>query len=96
MTKENKRTAATTATTKTAGGNLFGRENYIWMIAGIVVIAIGFLLMAGGRSSDPNVFSAEDVYSARRITVAPLLIICGFIIEIIGIMKKSKTQVTNS
>ena len=71
--------------------NLFSRENYIWMVAGIVVIALGFLLMAGGKSSDPTKFNADDVYSARRITIAPLLIIIGFILEIVGIMKKPKT-----
>ena len=70
--------------------NLFGKENYIWMIAGLVVIALGFLLMAGGKSADPTKFNADDVYSARRITIAPLLIIIGFILEIVGIMKKPK------
>ena len=70
--------------------NLFGRENYLWMLAGIVVIALGFLLMAGGRSADATKFNADDVYSARRITIAPLLIIIGFVLEIVGIMKKTK------
>lgn len=70
--------------------NLFGKENYIWMIAGLIVIALGFLLMAGGKSADPTKFNADDVYSARRITIAPLLIIIGFILEIVGIMKKPK------
>ena len=75
--------------------NLFGKENYIWMIAGLVVIALGFLLMAGGKSADPTKFNADDVYSARRITIAPLLIIIGFILEIVGIMKKPKQTVEN-
>ena len=70
--------------------NLFGRENYIYMLAGLVIIALGFLFMAGGKSADPTKFNADDVYSARRITIAPLLIIIGFILEIIGIMKKTK------
>lgn len=70
--------------------NLFGRENYIYMLAGLVIIALGFLLMAGGKSADPTKFNADDVYSARRITIAPLLIIIGFILEIVGIMKKTK------
>lgn len=69
---------------------LFSKENYMWMLAGLVVMAIGFLLMAGGKSANPNEFHAEDVYSARRITVAPILIIAGFILEIVGILKKSK------
>ena len=70
--------------------NLFGKENYIWMLAGIVVIILGFILMAGGKSSDPKVFDPKEVYSTTRITIAPLLIIIGFILEIVGIMKKPK------
>jgi hypothetical protein len=74
----------------TQSSSLFGKENYIWMLAGMVVLAIGFFLMAGGKSSDPNVFNADEVYSPIRITVAPMLIIAGFIIEIVAIMKKPK------
>ena len=70
--------------------NLFGKENYIWMLAGLAVLALGFFLMSGGKSSDPNVFDAKEVYSTTRITIAPILIITGFIIEIIAIMKKPK------
>lgn len=70
--------------------HLFDKENYKWMLIGIVVIAIGFILMAGGKSSNPNVFNDKDVYSFRRITIAPILIIAGFIIEIIAIMRKPK------
>ncbi len=72
---------------------LFGKENYIWMAAGLVVLALGFFLMAGGKSSDPNVFNEKEVYSATRITIAPLLIIAGFVIEIVAIMKKPKSIV---
>ena len=75
--------------------NLFGKENYIWMLAGIVVIILGFILMAGGKSADPKIFDPKEVYSTTRITVAPLLIIIGFILEIVGIMKKPKVVVSN-
>ncbi|MEO6328295.1 MAG: DUF3098 domain-containing protein [Ginsengibacter sp.] len=68
--------------------HLFDKENYKWMALGLVVIAIGFLLMAGGKSSNPNVFQDKDVYSFRRITIAPILIIAGFIIEIFAIMRR--------
>ena len=71
--------------------NLFGRENYMWMLIGLAFLALGFFLMAGGKSSDPNVFDPKEVYSTTRITIAPMLIITGFIIEIIAIMKKPKT-----
>ena len=69
---------------------LFGKENYKWMLIGLVIMAIGFFLMAGGKSSDPNVFNDKDVYSTTRITIAPILIIAGLIIEIFAIMKKPK------
>lgn len=59
------------------------------LIGGLVMLA-GFLLMIGGKSADPNVFNKDEVYSFRRITLAPLLIIGGLIIEIYAIMKKPK------
>jgi hypothetical protein len=81
----------TTVHTKEAASNtLFGSENYKWMIIGVVVMAIGFFLMAGGKSPDPNVFNDKEVYSTTRITIAPILIIAGLIIEIFAIMKKPK------
>lgn len=70
--------------------HLFGKDNYMWMLIGAAVLALGFFLMSGGKSSDPNVFNENEIYSPLRITVAPLLIIAGFIIEIFAIMKKSK------
>jgi hypothetical protein len=82
---KNKKETATTVTP-----SLFTKENYVLMLAGLVVLAIGFFLMAGGKSSDPNVFNDKEVYSPIRITVAPLLIIAGFVIEIVAIMKKPK------
>ena len=69
---------------------LFGKENYMLMLGGLIVLAIGFFLMAGGKSADPNVFNDNDVYSTTRITIAPMLIIAGFIIEIFAIMRKPK------
>jgi Protein of unknown function (DUF3098). len=60
------------------------------MLAGIVLVAIGILLMAGGKSEDPNVFKANEVYSFRRITLAPIVILLGLGIEIYAIFKKPK------
>jgi len=71
--------------------SLFGRENYVWIIAGIVVMAIGILLMAGGNSEDPNVFNENEVYSTRRITVAPILILLGLAMEVFAIFRKPKS-----
>jgi predicted tellurium resistance membrane protein TerC len=67
---------------------LFNKQNYLLMVAGLIVLAIGFFLMAGGKSADPKIFNDNDVYSTTRITIAPLMIIAGFIIEIFAIMKK--------
>ena len=78
--------------TSSAGNSLFGKENYMWMLIGLAVLALGFFLMAGGKSTDPAVFNKDEVYSTTRITIAPMLIIAGFIIEIFAIMKKSKAN----
>ena len=74
------------ATTNT----LFDKENFKWMLIGIVVIIIGYFLMSGGNSDNPDVFNGKEIYSFRRITLAPFLIVLGFVIEIFAIMKKSK------
>jgi hypothetical protein len=81
-----------TAGSATPNQQLFDKGNYMWMLIGLAVLALGFFLMAGGKSGDPKVFNKDEVYSATRITVAPLLIIGGFIIEIFAIMKKSKSN----
>ena len=70
--------------------NILEKDNLIWMLIGIIVIALGAILMAGGKSTDPNVFDESSVYSTRRITLAPLMIMAGLLIEVYAIMKKSK------
>ena len=70
---------------------LFKRDNYIWMIIGAVVIAVGMMVMSGGKSADPNVFNYKEVYSTTRITLAPVLIVIGLVIEVYAIFKRSKT-----
>lgn len=67
----------------------FGKENYRLLLIGLVVILVGFLLMIGGGSDDPNVFS-EDIFSFRRMTLAPILVLAGYGIEIYAIMKKPR------
>ena len=66
-----------------------GKENFKLMAIGFVVIIIGFILMVGGHSDDPNVFN-YDIFSFRRITLAPLILLAGFIFEIYAIMKDTK------
>ena len=92
-----KSTKANTATEKGQPAryiSFFDKENIRWMIAGLVVMAIGFLLMAGGRNDDPNVFDESKVYSPLRITVAPILILAGLVIEIIALFRKPKNTQT--
>lgn len=67
---------------------LFDRTNYYIMFTGLALILLGFILMAGGKSPDPHVFNKEEIYSFRRITLAPILIIAGFIVEAVAIMRK--------
>ncbi len=67
----------------------FNKSNYIWMLVGAVLILSGMLLMSGGKSADPDIFNASEVYSFRRITLAPIVIIAGFIVEVYAIFKKS-------
>ncbi len=67
-----------------------GKENYKYLIIGFVIIIIGFLLMMGGGSKDPNVFNAEELFSFRRIVLAPIVVLFGFLFEIWAIMKKPK------
>mgnify|MGYP000216870022 CR=1 FL=1 len=68
--------------------DFFGKSNYTWMLIGAVLIIIGMLLMSGGKSPNPDVFNTNEVYSFRRITLAPIVIIVGFIVEIYAIFKK--------
>lgn len=69
--------------------SLFEKKNLIWMLAGLALIAVGMFLMSGGQSNtDPAVFNRDAVYSSTRITVAPLLILAGLVIEVIAIFKK--------
>jgi hypothetical protein len=66
-----------------------GRENYKLLAIGFGIIVFGFLLMLGGRSESPDQFS-KDIFSFRRITLAPIVVLAGFIFEIWAIMKKPK------
>lgn len=71
---------------------IFPKENYKFMLAGIAVIIVGFLLMMGGDASDPNAFKPEQVYSFRRITLAPIVIVLGLLVEVYAIMRRPKAN----
>ena len=85
-----KATTTVKATRTVTTTSLFDKQNLWLMLAGVAVIAIGMLLMVGGASKDPNTFNRDEVYSTRRITIAPILIIIGLGIEIYAIFKKPK------
>jgi hypothetical protein len=70
--------------------SIFTKDNYRWMLIGLAVMALGMFLMAGGASKDPTVFDKREVYSFQRITLAPILILAGLVIEIYAIFKKPK------
>jgi hypothetical protein len=80
------------ASKETRSFPIFEKENYLWMLGGIVIMAIGLLLMVGGKSDDPNQFHPDQVYSTTRITVAPILIIAGLVVECFALFRKSKTK----
>lgn len=70
---------------------LFSKENYLWMAIGLALIALGMFLMSGGKSNtDPAVFNKEALYSPIRITVAPILILAGLVVEVFAIFRKPK------
>ena len=79
----------TVNTENNGNGLIFGLVNYILMAAGLILLAIGYILLAGGGSDDPNVFNPE-MFNVRRLYVAPILIVLGFVVEIVAIMFKKK------
>ena len=68
---------------------VFEKRNYIWMFIGLAFIALGFVLMSGGGSNDPNVFS-DAIFNTQRIRIAPTLVLIGFGIQVYAILLKPK------
>ena len=71
-------------------GFAFGKENYRIFIIGVIIVVIGYLLMIGGGTDIPNEFHEDEIFSFRRITLSPIVILSGFVTVLVGIMKKSK------
>ena len=67
----------------------FSKENYIWLGVGVVLLIVGYLLMSGGGSENPNEFHADQIFSARRITLAPITVLSGYGTILYAILKKS-------
>ena len=72
-------------------GFALGKENLKLMVIGLVIIVFGFLLMTGGKASSSSTFNPE-IFSFRRITLAPMVVLFGFLFEIYAIMKKRKSE----
>jgi hypothetical protein len=71
---------------------LFTKENYKWMIIGGIIIFLGMVLMSGGKNQDPNTFDPKLVYSTTRVTIAPILIIGGLLVELYAILRRAKQE----
>ncbi|MEJ2593652.1 MAG: DUF3098 domain-containing protein [bacterium] len=69
----------------------FHKQNYILLITGLVILGLGFLLMIGGGSDDPNVFS-DALFDFQRLTLAPILLLIGYIVEIVAILYRPGTK----
>ena len=87
--KETNKPSAPDKPKSAASDFAFGKENYKLLLIGLALILVGFILMIGGGSKDPKVFS-EDIFNFRRLTLAPILVLAGFVVEIFAIMKKPK------
>lgn len=74
---------------------IFGRINFILMGIGLVLVLAGLALMSGGAMPDPNKWEPERIYSPMRITVAPILMVAGFVTAVFGIFKKTATNTTD-
>lgn len=71
---------------------VFNRSNYIWLLIGLGLNILGFLLMIGGGAESLDEFNESEIFSHRRITIAPILIIIGYIVILYSIMKKPKNK----
>ena len=68
------------------------RTNIIWILVGLLIMVLGYILMIGGGTKDPNIFTGEAMFSFRRIVLAPVLIFAGFVFEVWAIMHKKRTK----
>ena len=88
MAKETPKTK-TTEVTDEQNVMSFGKQNYIIVLIGIALLVLGFILMLGGGSNDPDVFN-EKMFDFRHITLSTILILAGFVVEIVAIFWKGK------
>ena len=74
---------------------IFGRQNFMWMGIGLALVLLGLLTMSGGAMPDPNTWDPDIIYSFRRITLAPILMLAGFGLVIYGIFKKTEENTSS-
>jgi len=79
-----------TQETKSVKKNPLGKMNYLFMVIGVLIVVIGFALMAGGGSEDPTKFNEAELFSPVRITLAPISVILGYVVIIFAIMWRRK------
>lgn len=70
----------------------FSAQNYRWLLIGLAINVLGFILMIGGATEDPAKFNADELFSPVRITIAPMLIVAGYVVIMWSIMKKPKVE----
>lgn len=70
----------------------FNAENYKWLLIGLAINILGYILMIGGGSDDPTKFDANELFSTTRITIAPILILAGYVVIFYAIMKRGKSS----
>ena len=79
-------------TPKDQSGFAIPAKNYKLLLIGFIIIIVGFALMTGGRSKSPEIFNESEIFSFRRITLAPIVVLTGFIFEIWAIMRKPREE----
>ena len=72
----------------------FTKKNYFLILAGIVVFVLGYIIMSGGNPEDPSDYS-DDIFNFRRLTLAPFIVIAGYVIVLFGIIKNFKPEITS-
>ncbi len=71
------------------------KENFQLIILGCLIVLLGFILMSGGKTTDPNVFNENEIFSFRRVTLAPIVVLSGYLFIIYAIMKKPRNESKN-
>jgi hypothetical protein len=92
MVNKSKTVKSNKEETSPKAGFAIPKENYKLILIGLGIIVLGFILMVGGGSDDPNVFKEEELFSFRRISLSSIIVIFGFVFEVYAIMKKPKSD----